>query len=50
MGSTDWIDLVQNRDGLCDVVNAVMKIGCPYNAGNIMSNFSGRTLLHGVSK
>jgi len=33
----DWTDLVQGRDRLRAVVNAVMKLQVPYNAGNLLT-------------
>ena len=34
MGNVDWIDPVQNRDGWRALVNAVMNLRVPKNAGN----------------
>jgi hypothetical protein len=52
-GGMDWIDLAHNRDGWRAVMNVVMNLLVPQNAGNFLSrrgplSFSGRTLLHGV--
>ena len=49
----DWIDLAQDRDRWRTVVNAVMKLRIPENAGNFLASlgtvsFSRRTLLLGV--
>ena len=48
-GDTDWIDLAKVRDKWQAVVNAVMNLRVPQNAGNFLSSFSGRTLFQGVS-
>jgi len=54
-GYTDWIGLAHHRDCWRTLVNAVMNIMVPRNAGNFLNNFkpgsfSRRTLHHGVSK
>ena len=51
----DWIDLAQNRKRWRALMNAVMNLRVPQNAGNFLTSlepgsFSRRTLLHGVSK
>jgi hypothetical protein len=54
-GGIDWIPLAQERDNCGDLVNAVLNLRVPCNAGNFFSgcatvNFLIRTRLHGVSK
>jgi hypothetical protein len=49
----DWIGVAQDRDRWRAVVDAVMNLRMPLNAGNFLNSlghisFSGRTLLHGV--
>jgi hypothetical protein len=52
-GGIDWINLAQDRGRWWALVNTVMNLWFPSNAGNFLSSlgrfsFSGRTLLHGV--
>jgi hypothetical protein len=37
MGGVDWIDLAQGRDKWRDLVNAVLNIRVPRNAGNFLT-------------
>jgi hypothetical protein len=53
-GGMDWIDMAEDRDRWRALVNAVMNILVPQNAGNFLTSietvsFSGRALLHVVS-
>jgi len=50
----DWIGLAEDRDRWQALMNAVMNLRVPLNAGNFLTSckpvsFSRRTLLHGVS-
>jgi hypothetical protein len=37
MGHMDWIELAQDRDRWCALVNVVMDLWVPQNAGNFLS-------------
>ena len=37
-GHMDWIDLAQGRDRWCALVNAIMNLRVPSNAGNFLTN------------
>jgi hypothetical protein len=53
-GGIDWIDLAQDRDQWRTLVNTVLNIRVPQNAGDFLSicttgNFSRRAQLNEVS-
>jgi len=52
MGGHEWAWSGENRDSWWTVVNAMMSLWVPYNAGNFLTSlgplsFTRRTLLHG---
>jgi len=54
-GVMDWIEPAQDRDRWRVLMNVVMKLRVPYNAGNFWTScgsvdFSRRTVLYGVNK
>jgi hypothetical protein len=54
-GGMDWIELAQDRDRWWALLNAAMNLRIPYNVENFLTScklvrFSGKTVLHGVSK
>jgi hypothetical protein len=53
-GGVDWTELAQNRVRRRAIVNAVMNLRVPYNAGTFLTSCKlvslSRTLLYGVSK
>jgi hypothetical protein len=51
----EWINVAQDRDRWQELMNAVMNLQVPYNAGNFLTNwelisFTRRTLIQEVSK
>jgi len=55
MWDMDWIQVAQDRDRWQALVNVVMNLQVPQNAGNFLDScklvsFSRTTMLHGVIK
>jgi hypothetical protein len=55
VGDMDWIELTQDKYRRPALVNAVMNLRVPQNAGNFLTSckpvsFPRRALLYGVSK
>jgi hypothetical protein len=52
-GGMDWIELAQDRDRWWPLVNVVINLRVPQNAGNFLTSCGpvsfSRTLLHGIS-
>ena len=44
----DWIDLAQYRERWRTLVDVVINLRVSKNAGNFLTSFPGRTLLHRV--
>ena len=38
MGDKDWIDMAQDRGRWQALVNGVINLGVPYNAGNFLTS------------
>jgi CRISPR/Cas system-associated protein Cas7 (RAMP superfamily) len=54
-GGMDWIGLAQDRHRWRELLDAVMNLRVPYNAGNFFTSckpvsFLRRTVLYGVSR
>jgi hypothetical protein len=37
-GFMDWVDVAQERDGWVQLVNVIMILRVPYNAGNFLTS------------
>jgi hypothetical protein len=40
-GGLDWIELAEDRDMWWALLNVVMSLGVPYNAGNFLTSQEG---------